>query len=329
MGILFKDTIILKEACNIKSDIEELSKLQGKVVEEEKLQAQIKLLNAGLFGENKIEFELKNARIGMYVLRDINICVDDLNAQIDYIVITPVHAYTIECKNLVGDITVDSNGQFIRKLPDGKNESIYSPITQAMRHVDIIKKYRDSGRTKLLNALKYLLDAKDGYYKPLVVVANTNGILNIENANKDVSKMIVKVDNLINYLIKDIENSSPMNRCTKDEMIRVGEFFLSANTNREKMNWSNKFTLKSNSSFFNNNKVISSNNLENELKKYRISKSKEKNRPPYYIFTNNEFDKLVSIKPKTINELNGILEPVKIRLYGKDIVKIIEKYIKN
>ena len=45
----------------------------------------------------------------------------------------------IECKNLVGDIEVNSNGDFIRKLTYGRRvikNGIYSPITQNRRHLE-------------------------------------------------------------------------------------------------------------------------------------------------------------------------------------------------
>lgn len=33
----------------------------------------------------------------MYVLHDINIQYEDNNAQIDYVIVTPVHTYLVEC----------------------------------------------------------------------------------------------------------------------------------------------------------------------------------------------------------------------------------------
>ena len=103
----------------------------------------LKLCELGLKGEKEIEFELKNSNIGMYVLHDINMKYEDLIAQIDYIVITPASMYFIECKNLVGNIRVNSRGEFIREYIYNKRkvkEGIYSPIRQAERHIEIFKK---------------------------------------------------------------------------------------------------------------------------------------------------------------------------------------------
>lgn len=51
----------------------------------------------------------------MYVLRDIKLKYENLTAQIDYIIITPIYIYLVECKNLVGNITVNENGDFINE----------------------------------------------------------------------------------------------------------------------------------------------------------------------------------------------------------------------
>lgn len=49
----------------------------------------------------------------MYVLQDIYIETEDgRGAQIDFIVITEKITFFIECKNLVGNIDVDSKGNF-------------------------------------------------------------------------------------------------------------------------------------------------------------------------------------------------------------------------
>lgn len=324
MGLFFKETIFLKDDCNLKNEIDELLNLKGKVTNENELDKQIKLLKAGINGEEAIEYELKNARIGMYVLRDVNINVNESSAQIDYVVITSVHAYLIECKNMIGDITIDNNGQFIRKLPWGNKESIYSPVTQAQRHVDIMKKYRDANRSSILNALNSLI-GEDDYYKPLVVVANTNGIINMKYATREIKNIVVKVDNLINYLTNDINKAKLLKRDSKEIMEKTAKYILSANTPKEKENWTNRFELKKEYSNTFKKQIMPNDSLEIELRAYRTKKSKEMKRKAYYIFTNAELEKLINIRPKTKAELNSILNCVKIDIYGEDILRIINR----
>ena len=44
--------------------------------------------------------------------------------------------------------------------------------------------------------------------------------------------------------------------------------------------------------------------------------------PAYYIFTNDELEKLLEIKPKTLDELKNanILSPVKVKTHGQQII---------
>lgn len=49
------------------------------------------------------------------------------------------------------------------------------------------------------------------------------------------------------------------------------------------------------------------------------------NIPAYYVFNNEELEKLLQVRPKTIEDLRNtkILSDVKINTHGKEIVKII------
>ena len=51
------------------------------------------------------------------------------------------------------------------------------------------------------------------------------------------------------------------------------------------------------------------------------------NIPAYYVFTNEELDKLIETKPKTIDELKqtNILSQIKISTHGELIIKEINK----
>ena len=74
----------------------------------------IKTLSYGIFGEENVAFELNNSYLPMIVLHDLNIKYDGLSAQIDYLIITRKINLIIECKNLIGNIEVNNNGDFIR-----------------------------------------------------------------------------------------------------------------------------------------------------------------------------------------------------------------------
>ena len=105
------------------------------------IEQEIKLVEAGIYGEKQIRFELENSHIPMYVIHDLFLEHNGLTAQIDYLIICHKCQYVIECKNLYGNIEIDSNGNFIRNFNYGKyykKEGIYSPVTQNRRHLELI-----------------------------------------------------------------------------------------------------------------------------------------------------------------------------------------------
>ncbi len=67
--------------------------------------------------------------------------------------------------------------------------------------------------------------------------------------------------------------------------------------------------------------------IRKDLIEYRKTKAKEKNIPPCYVFTNEELDKLLMLKPKTYSDLSGamILPDVKLKLHGKEILEIFNR----
>ena len=135
----FTDTIFLKNDSNLENIITTLQTIYEKNPSNYLIEKDLALFKRGYNGEKEIEYELKNANIGMFVLKDINLQYEDLTAQIDYVVVTTGKVYLIECKNMVGNIRVNERGDFIREIFD-KKEGIYSPLRQAERHVEILKK---------------------------------------------------------------------------------------------------------------------------------------------------------------------------------------------
>ena len=70
-----------------------------------------------------------------------------------------------------------------------------------------------------------------------------------------------------------------------------------------------------------------SDNLKERLVELRKARSTEMKLPAYYVFTNDELDKLVKLRPKTIDELKklNILTPVKVKTHGESIINEINK----
>ena len=113
-ALRFKDTVFMKEESDLQDKYNALIELNKEYPNNEEIQNELYIVKKGLDGENEIAYQLKKSSIGMYVLRDIKVKYEDLKSQIDYVIITPLYIYYVECKNLIGNITVTDKGDFIR-----------------------------------------------------------------------------------------------------------------------------------------------------------------------------------------------------------------------
>ena len=324
MGLLdnifnsFKDTVFLKEDSDLEKQVEELKQIKDSGNNSYSIDRDIKLLELGIKGENEIAYELKNANYGLYVLRDVTIEFDGNKAQIDYVVVSKGFTYLIECKNLIGNIYVDNKGQFQREYEIGGKkikEAIYSPYTQAIRHKEILKKIWISKNNKLTIAMKEkYFDSL--WYKPLVVLANSKSILNTKYAPKEIKNNIIRLDQLVEYIKKDLMSYDKDLMSSQKSMLEMGNSFLEANVTEYK-SIANKYNK--------DEQKINKDELIEELKSFRKEKSKEMGVPAYYVFNDDELNKIVEIIPKSIEELKTILSPIKIKVHGENIIKIINK----
>lgn len=322
MGLfdIFRDTIFLKEDSDLEKQLDELRNIREKLQNTDEIDKDIKLLEYGIAGEKEIAFELKNANVGMYVLHDVTFEYDGNKAQIDYLLFTRGYFYLIECKNLVGNITVDSNGQFYREYEyKGKKikESIYSPYTQAVRHQDMMKKVWSANHSKLDNFIFGRFHGKN-FFRPIVVLSNSKSFLNTKYAPKEIRNDIIRADQLISYIQKDIDNMDSAELCGEKMLKQAADVWLSRSITNN-TNLANKYSNAIKDKY---DKA----DLENKLRIFRKEKSKSMNVPAYYIFTDEELNNLLEIMPKTIEELKikKILTDIKIKCHGDEIIKIIK-----
>lgn len=324
----FNETIFYKKDSELEYQLKALRKLNSEYPSNDKIAQRLKICELGFKGEQEIEYELKNANIGMYVLHDINLRYKDLTAQIDYVIITKACTYFIECKNLIGNITVNERGEFIREYQfkyKKIKEAIYSPIRQAERHIEIFKKIWNERNTSLIN--KYQSNKIDNFYKPLVVLSNSKSILDLSKAPKEMKDKIIKSDLLVNYLKNDINNTDKDYYWSK-KIMHEQAYSLCSNYHQEidrdyeqeLREWA-----KNNISLEKIERIAYNENLKKNLLEYRKITANKKGIPLYYIFTNAELNKIIEYKPKdliTLKKLN-ILTDVKVRVHGKEIINII------
>ena len=182
MGIFSKPEIIIFKESN--SAEEHLAKLEellpratGKV--KENIQKEIILTKAGIDGEKKALYELKNSNMDLVVLQDICIrAKDGREAQIDFVIVTSKLMILLECKNLVGNIEIDSKGNFSRTIQYGKRywkEGIYSPITQNERHMEVLKECKSEEWNAVMGAMVRM--SFSSFHKSLVATVYKGNII--------------------------------------------------------------------------------------------------------------------------------------------------------
>ena len=230
MGLFskFKEPIFIKEDSSAQEQLEALHALKASADESlaAKIEQDIRNVEAGIFGENTVKYELQNSHIPMYVLQDLYLEHEGLTAQIDFLVITRMHQFVIECKNLYGNIVVNNSGDFIRSVPNGrytKKEGIYSPITQNRRHLELIKQIRSTEKNVLTRMLfsKYFYDN----YRSIVVLANPKTVLNDKFAKKEIKEQIIRADQLAAF-IRKVDASPGSVASNEKSMEEIAQVFL-------------------------------------------------------------------------------------------------------
>lgn len=194
----------------------------------EKIRADIRSLQAGIYGEDTIAFELKNSHIPMLILHDLYLVHNDLSAQIDYLILTHKHIYLLECKNLYGNIEINNSGDFIRTVSHGGRtvkEGIYSPITQNKRHLELLHGLRKEQKGNFLT--KFLFDRSfSEMYRSIVVLANPKTVLNTRFAKKEIKNQVIRADQLNEYIKKTDDSSTSE---FSDQLLwELAHFFLEA-----------------------------------------------------------------------------------------------------
>lgn len=351
MGLFnrMKEPVFLKESSNAERQLKKLKALEPLLNAEGQniIKQDIKCLKYGIAGEKNIAFELKSSHMPMYILHDIYIEDGDLSAQIDYLVFTKKICFVIECKNLYGDIEINSAGDFIRTIEFGgrkKKEGIYSPLTQNQRHLQLMKKIKTDSKNNILTkymAGRYFEDLN----KSVVVLANPKTVLNARYAKKKVKEKVIRADQLVKY-IKEMYENSKVAVDSEGRMLDWAESYLDLHKNVEK-DYTKKYekykfsiitpqksdeevpTPVAERSTITLGKVpVEETEIFKELKAYRLYKSREEKIKPYFIYNNNQLKDLISKMPRGKKELQMVagFGQVKVNKYGDDILKIIKKY---
>lgn len=328
-ALRFKETIFMKEESTLQEEYDALKKLNEEYPNNKMIKQKLYTVKKGLEGENEIAYQLKKSNIGMYVLRDVKLKYNDLTAQIDYIIITPVFTYYVECKNLIGNIRVTDKGEFVREYNIGGKKirkGMYSPLRQVEAQREVVRKIWEDSNSSII---KLFASKKFNYYRRvLVVAANQDTILNTNRAPKDMKYKVLRADSLVRQMEYDISHRDKDEIVeSKNGMEKIAKSYLKICIN-ENVNYynyyMNKYCNYDGEKRESEKKKVTEEELKNILIEFRKNRSKKMNIPAYYIFTNIELEELIEVKPKTVEELrkSNILSEIKIRTHGKEIVDI-------
>lgn len=358
------EPIFLKEDSDAERELEVLKALAPKLNQEgmELLAQHIRTVEAGIEGEKRIAFELKNSHMPIYVLHDVYLEDGDLSAQIDYMIFTRKLCFVVECKNLYGNIEVDHEGNFIRTMKYGKyfnKERIYSPITQNQRHLELLKKILKG--EKGVFARIFFDSVFASVYIPIVVLANPKSVLNAKYAKKEIKQQIIYADQLIQYM-KDAYNKSDAviyndkemrawaegflllhKSVKKDYTARYDQYIVKPEEKAEGEDDTNEEKRQTNVDMIENaykisrpeiieiqKKKLEDTQVYAALKEWRLNRAREEKIKAYYIFNDVQLLDLLQKNPKTKDELLKVagFGPVKAEKYGEDVLEILEKYRK-
>lgn len=353
MGIFdrMKEPVFLRESNNAEMQLNALRALEPELNQEGKviLAQDIKKLEYGIAGEKKIKYELRNCHMPIYILHDVCFSDGELDAQIDYIVFTKKMSFLIECKNLYGSINIDNTGAFSRTVDYGtykKTEGIYSPITQNQRHLELMKKIT---MEHISNPLIRMISGKhfEEYNRSIVVLANESTILNNRYAPKNVKNKVIRADALIEYIKKTYRESNIPEDSEKSLLERAQSYLkLHKELERDYITKYDKYKVdKTEGDRVCNRNVeqkmydgsknvtdvqidIENTEIFKELRMYRLSKSREENIKPYFIYNDNQLKDLIIKMPHNKEELMNVsgFGEAKVKKYGDAIIEIVDKY---
>lgn len=108
---------------------------------------------AGAQAERDMAFYLRRAfgdhRPDVFVINDLRLLLDDEVAQIDHLVLHRHGMVLIESKSVSGEIRIDARKQFVRVMRDGRTSGMASPVLQASRQADLLRRLLQAHREEL------------------------------------------------------------------------------------------------------------------------------------------------------------------------------------
>lgn len=331
---VIKEPTFIKEDTSAEQQLDRLEQLLSETPTDSpvyiQIQRDIKILKAGISGENNVAYELKSSFMPIYIFHDLFFQYNDLTAQIDYLVIHKNFILVVECKKLLGDIEITAKGDFIRifKTADGrtvKKEGIYSPIVQNERHCEILKQILPQifpkANPKLWNTA----------VKSVVVVANPKSVIHDKYAKKEIKSQIIKYDQLKQHMQNLAKSNTDLFVFRNDSLKKVCDSLLAMHKENP-IDYTEKYREYTQGESPQTEVVPKASTedtpLCTALKQYRLNTSRKEGIKPYYIFNNAQMEEIIQLNPATVKELMQIkgFAEVKCQKYGNDIIEILNRF---
>lgn len=296
----------------------------------------IAFVKQGLDGEKNVYFELKNSFLPLLCLHDIRLEYDGYVAQFDFIIISPRFICVLETKKLSGNITINSDGDFIRIFKDKngrevRREGIYSPISQNERHIKILKEVLL--KEKLVRTMPF---------RSLVVMADPKTIINKDKCPAAIKKSLYRHDQIVNNLEKLQKELAEEKYVLEKSMWDIANY-LKDHHEPVTYDYMSKYSLTEEDfikpqSQSPEHKVTApvlpvntqdepkdQQDLVKKIKEFRLATSRAENIKPYFIFDNKQMDDLIAKQPRSKEELLTVygFGSKKVEKYGDEILRIL------
>lgn len=341
--------VFLKDFVYENKNILELKKLLDNVHNDDvrkKIENEINLQKYLHDGLSKVYFELKNSPIPFYGLVDLRLQEQEQVNNIDFLCVTNRVCCIFKVKSMQGNIEIDKQGSFSRWMKKGEKwykEGIYSPLEQA-RKAEIHIKSILKDELNIMNIPVY----------SLVVFTNQKATLNFKECSEDIINKVFKLD-LINTKIKEIVEKTTYNAIEEEVALKIAEKIKELNSPIE-VDYASKFKVGEEYKIENSAKEIPTvvkfddekikpktiddkevivdeklqgsddvEQISKALKAYRTAVATRDKIPPYYVFNNEEMNRIIEAMPRTKEEIIKLrgFGPVKVDKYGEDILMII------
>lgn len=268
-------------------------------------------------------------------------------SEIDVLMISPKGLFVFESKNYSGWIFgSDTQKYWYQTLPVGRGKShkekFYSPVFQNNTHIKYIKcligdqipiysivTFSDRCTLKSVNIQSSKVNVINRYQV-------YNLISSIYNNTEDQIDNI-QIENIYNtlYPYTQVDESIKQKHI---EDIYNKTYSHNINSINDSENNDEIFVFKKDSKAdetsvdnFKLDTMIDNSDINDDLKdrliEFRKNRSNKMNIPAFYVFTNEELEKLVETRPKTIEQLKAlnILSPIKIKIHGEQIILEINR----